>query len=78
VEDLFVKGELMVIQIDGGEYSVFIEEVVTKGDLIEQVELGDFPLLLKPVQQEEDLGLKGIFFAVFIKMREERVIPDVF
>jgi hypothetical protein len=78
VEDLFVKGELMVVQIDGGEYSVFIKEIVTKGDLIEQVELGNFSLLLKPAQQKEDLGLKGIFFAVFIKMRQERVIPDVF
>jgi hypothetical protein len=78
VEDLFVKSELMVIQIDGGKYSVFIKEVVTKGDLIEQVELGDFPLLLKPIQQKEDLGLKGIFFRVLIKMGDERVFLRLF
>src|SRR4030042_242889 len=78
VKDLFVKGKLMVVQIDGGEYPVFIKEVITKGDLIEQIELGDLFLLLETIQQKEDLGLKGIFLRVFIQMREERVLFRLF
>jgi hypothetical protein len=74
VKNLFVKGDLMVVQIDGGEDTVFVKEVVTKSDLVEQIELGDFPLLLKTIQQEEDLGLKGIFFTILIEIGEERVV----
>jgi hypothetical protein len=78
VKDLFVKGNLMVVQIDGGEYPVFVKEVITEGDLVEEIELGDFLLLLKTIQQKEDLGLKGIFFSVPIEIGKEWVVLRFF
>jgi hypothetical protein len=42
--------------------------------LIEEVELGNFPLLLETVQQEEDLGLKGILFPIPIELGKERIL----
>jgi hypothetical protein len=46
--------------------------------LVEQIELSDFPLLLKTIQQEKDLGLKGIFLTILIEMGEERVVLGFF
>ena len=64
----------MVVQIHGGKNPVLGEEIVTQGDLIEEVVLGNLPLLLKAVEQEEDLGLKGIFFPIPIKLGEKRIL----
>jgi hypothetical protein len=74
MKDLFVKGELMVVQIDGGENPIFVEEIITQGDLVEQIELGDLLLLLETIEEKKELGLKGVFLAILIKLGEERVV----
>jgi len=72
--DLRVKSQLVIIEIDGGEDSVFCEKVVGDRHLIEQVQLGDFFLLLKPVEQEKKLGLEGIFLPVLVELLEKRIL----
>jgi hypothetical protein len=42
--------------------------------LVEQVELSNLFLLLETIQQKENLGLKGIFFPILIKIREKGVV----
>jgi len=64
----------MVVQIHGGKNPVLGKKIVTQGDLIEEVELGNLPLLLETVQQEEDLGLKGILFPIPIELGKKRIL----
>jgi len=64
----------MVVQIHGGKNPVLGEEIVTQGDLIEEVVLGNLPLLLETVEQEGDLGLKGILFPIPIELGKERIL----
>jgi hypothetical protein len=52
--------------------------IITKGKLVEQVELGNLLLLLETIQQKEDLSLKGVFLPILIKVREERVVIRFF
>jgi len=78
LKDLLVQSQLMVIQIQRSEYPIFSKEVIAKGNLVEQIELRNLLLLLETVQQEEDLGLEGIFFPVLIEIREKRVLVRFF
>src|SRR4030042_2866418 len=64
----------MVVQIHGCKDPVFGKKIVAQGDLIKEVVLGNLPLLLETVQQEEDLGLKGILFPIPIKLGKKRIL----
>ena len=64
----------MVVQIHGRKDPVFGKKIVAQGDLIKEVVLGNLPLLLKAVEQEEDLGLKGILFPIPIELGKKRIL----
>src|SRR3990172_816380 len=71
---LFIEGELVVVQVQVGEYPVLGKEIVADGALIEQIGLGHFFLLAKPVQKEERLGLKTEAHRIFVKIRKKGVV----
>ena len=39
--DLLVEGQFVVVEVEGGKDPVFGEKVVAKGDLVEEIELGE-------------------------------------
>src|SRR4030042_2390778 len=71
---LIIEGQLVVVQIHGGKDPVFGKKIVAQGDLIKEVVLGNLSLLLETVQQEEDLGLKGILFPIPIELGKKSIL----
>ncbi len=78
LKDFLVKNELIFVEVQKSEDSILIEEIVGDSHLVKEVHLGDLLLLLEAGDQEKDLSLKGIFPAVLIEGREERIFFRLF
>jgi hypothetical protein len=75
--ETLVEHQFRVVQVQIGEDLVLREDVVAQGDLVEQVRLGELPLLPVPVQEEEELGLERGSRLLLVEIAEEGIL-DVF
>src|SRR3989339_536543 len=71
--DRFVEGDLVVLEVDQGEDLVLGQDVVAHQAALEEVPLGQLPLLPVARQEEEELGLESELAGVFVEALEERV-----
>jgi hypothetical protein len=76
--DLFVETELIFIQVEVGEDPILGEEIIAEGELTEEVVLGKAELLTVAVEEEEELGLKGVTTDIPVEMFQEGVFLGCF
>jgi hypothetical protein len=71
--NLLIQGQFVAAEIDLGEYSVAVEQVVDEDDRVEQIPLGEAEVLVVPVQQKKKLGLESAALPVLVKGGDEGV-----
>ena len=48
LKDLLIEGEFVFIKVQEGKNPILVKEIIGEGDLVEEIELRDLLLLLKP------------------------------
>src|SRR5262249_24917588 len=76
LEDPSIEGQLVRIERDPGEDAVLGEEVVAHPAGGIDAVLLELALLAIALEGEEELGLKGMAFGVFVELAQKRVVFD--
>lgn len=78
IEETFIKVQFLVFQGELCENVVLFKKVIRKRETVKQVSLAEMLLLTESRHQEKDLSRKRKCVSITIKIRQKRIVLELF